>query len=107
MSIRHSVILAALAVMSVSAMAGSKPQTTLTASGMATTDGVLGYCRSVNAISVAKYTQAINSITQGHPREELFDIRESKQYKQTLATLNSQLLKVPIATGVSACRAGK
>ena len=107
MSIRFSVILAALAVMSVPAVAGAKPQgTTLTGPGMATTDGVLGYCRRVNAISAAKYTLAINSLTQGHPKEELIDIRESKKYRDTLAIINGQLLKVPIAAGVSACRAG-
>jgi hypothetical protein len=108
MSIRYSVILAALAVMSVPAVAGPKPQaTTLNAPGMATVDGMLGYCRRVNAISVAQYTQEINSLTQGHPKEELIDIRASKKYRDTLANINSQLLKVPIAAGVSACRAGK
>jgi hypothetical protein len=106
MSIRNAVMLTVLAVVSVSAMAESesKPQTTLTAPGMATTDGILTYCRRIDTASAAKYTLAINNLTQGHSRDELEDIRASKQYTETLAALNVQLLKVSNATGVSACR---
>lgn len=107
MNIRYSVILAALAVMSVPAVAGSKPQTTLTAPGMATTDGVLGYCRRINAMSIPKYNQVMASLTQGHTAAELISIRSSKQYNDTLAIISSQLLKVPISSGVSICHSGK
>jgi hypothetical protein len=103
MNIRHSVILAALAVMSVSAWAESKPQTTLTAPGMATFDGILNYCRRTDMRSAAQYTIRLNNLTQGHSEGELTDIRESKQYKDTLATINSQLLKVSTPTGSNAC----
>lgn len=107
MSIRNAVMLTALAVASVSAIAEteSKPQTTLTAPGIATTDGILTYCRRVDAASAAKYTLAINNLTQGHSRDELEDIRTSKQYKETLAAIDTQLLKVSSGTGVNACRA--
>ena len=106
MSIRNAVMLTALAAVSVSAMAEteSKPQTTLTVPGMATTDGILTYCRRVDPSSAAKYTLGINAITQGHPLNELKDIRASKQYEEILATINTQLLKISNSTGVSACR---
>ena len=105
MSIRNSVVLAALAVMSVSALAKPNPQTTLSAPGMGTVDGILTYCQRVDPGSTAKYTLGLNNFTGGHPPGEVKDIRESKQYKSTLATIDGQLLKVSTATGVSACRA--
>ena len=71
---------------------------------MAATDGVLTYCRRIDPGSAAKYTLAIQSTTQGHKLDEIEDIRASKQYKDILATINMQLLKVSNSTGVSACR---
>lgn len=105
MNIRYSVILIAVAIMSVPALAKSNPQTTLSAPGVATVDGILTYCRRVDTGSAAAYTLALNNLTQGHSPDEVRDIRESKQYKDTLGNINSQLLKVPTAAGANACRA--
>jgi hypothetical protein len=104
MSIRYSVILAALAVMSVSALAESKPQTTLTAPGMGTVDGILTYCQKVDHMSAAKYMLGLDNFTKGHSKDELEDIRASTQYKTTREALNTQLLKVSNSAGISACR---
>jgi hypothetical protein len=107
MCIRYSVILAALAVISVSALAktnaDTKPQTTLTAPGMATADGILSYCKRIDARSAAQYATRLDSITQGHSSGEVKDIRESKIYKASLAVINNQLLKVSAPTGLNAC----
>jgi hypothetical protein len=105
MSIRKSVVLAALAVMSVSALAKPNPATTLSPTGVGTADGVLNYCRRVDPGLAAKYALGLKSLPLGHSPDELEDIRETKQYKSTLATINSQLLKISTATGVNACRA--
>jgi hypothetical protein len=106
MNIRYSVILAALAVMSVSTLAETRPQTpqtTLTGPGMATVDGVLNYCRKIDMGSAAQYTIRLNGLTQGHSEGEVTNIRGSKQYKDALAVINTQLLKVSAPTGLNAC----
>ncbi len=105
MSIRFSIILAAMAVMSVSAPAVTIPQTTINAPALATVDGILTYCRRVDPGSAANYTLGLKDFTQGHPVAELASIRASKQYANTMAIINSQLLKVSTAAGVNACRA--
>ena len=105
MSIRFSVIVTAMAVMSVFALAETKPFTTLNAPGMATVDGMLTYCRRVDPASASKYTLGINNFTQGHTVEELISIRASKQYATSLADINSYLKKVSNASGINACRA--
>lgn len=105
MSIRDAVILAAVAVMSVSADAVTRPATTLTSSGMAVIDGMLDNCRRVDPIRYIGYTLAITNITQGHNLGELIGIRASAQYQTVLAGVNSDLKKQSVGSQISSCKA--
>ena len=104
MSLRFSVTLVVGAMIGVSALAQPRSQTTISIDSLATVEAILQYCERIDPVNTSQYTRRLSTFTGGHSEVEIEGDQKGKTFANDVAAVNSQLAKVPLATGLSACR---
>jgi len=80
------------------------PNTVLTPEGLAAADTILSYCAQVDRNAAPTYQQFLAGITQGHDSAETAAVRTMPEYANTQGSINAELAKVQLVSGLSACR---
>jgi hypothetical protein len=105
MSLRFSIVLAAAAAISVSVLTPMQAETTITGRSLGTVETILGYCARIDPVSAAQYKGSVKMFTAGHSEKEVERDQKDKGFTAAAESIDSQLKKVPLATGLSACKA--
>jgi hypothetical protein len=104
MRLRTSALLAAMAVMSASALPETKDATTIFIESLARVDGIISYCARTDAKNAQSYQDNVAMIIRGHSRTEIQGDRGTSRYQYALGVINLQLSKISTGTGMSACK---
>ena len=72
------------------------------ATGLAQVQAIFSYCKLVDPHSAPKYQRMQNVVISGHSSGGGDD--RSSAYLTELGVIVSELLKVPVSTGISSCR---
>lgn len=104
MQFRTAALLAAMAVMSVSALPETKDATTIFIESLARVDGITSYCTRIDAKNAQSYQDDVAMIIRGHSSTEIQGDRGTSRYQYALGTVNLQLSKIATGTGMSACK---
>jgi hypothetical protein len=104
MSLRFSVTLVAGATIGVSALAQTHTQTTISIDSLAVVETIAAYCERIDPVNSSQYRKQLSTFTSGHSEVEIEGDQKGKTFANDVAAVNSQLAKVPLATGLSACR---
>jgi hypothetical protein len=91
--------------------AKTKPNTTparspLTLSVLAQVEAIITYCQVVDPRSSAKYQLLRTMATSGHSPSEISADQTSPAFLSELKVMGAAFIKIPVSTGVSACKAG-
>ena len=104
MSLRFSAILVTGAVLAVSSLAHSTPSAgsaQSSGSGLFQVELILDYCAKVDPASATNYRKALTKITGSEG--EIGDTSNPTVAAQT-ADIKAQLARLPVSTGITACR---
>jgi hypothetical protein len=91
-------------VLSTLAAAQKAPAPPTAASLLGTIDGTVNFCTKVNPKSAAKFKEMGQLITNGQSDEAIAQIRDSKEYKDTLDQTSKKLAALSTKEAAETCK---
>ena len=71
---------------------------------LGTVEGTMNFCAKINPKSAAKYKEMSQIVTNGHSEELVAEIRESKEYKDTVDQVSKKLGALSAKEAAATCK---